>query len=75
MLPIVLVRPAVSPQIPAQYPPFLHPLLQEANMKTRTALALIVGVLFTLGTPLTAQEFRGRINGVVTDNTGACCRA
>ena len=40
-------------------------------MKTRTALALIVGVLFTLGIPLTAQEFRGRINGVVTDNTGA----
>ncbi|MGE5834337.1 MAG: carboxypeptidase regulatory-like domain-containing protein [Acidobacteriota bacterium] len=40
-------------------------------MKTRTALALIVGVLFTFGIPLTAQEFRGRINGIVTDNSGA----
>ena len=40
-------------------------------MKSRTELALIVGVLFTLCTPLTAQEFRGRINGVVTDNTSA----
>lgn len=40
-------------------------------MVTRGTFAFVVGLLVTLTLPVGAQEFRGRINGIVTDNTMA----
>ena len=38
-------------------------------MSSPTLRAVVTGVLLSLAVPASAQEFRGRINGIVTDNT------
>jgi hypothetical protein len=40
-------------------------------MRSKTALSLCLALLVAIAAPATAQEFRGRINGTVSDNTGA----
>jgi hypothetical protein len=40
-------------------------------MSSPTLRAFVAGILLSLAVPASAQEFRGRINGVVTDNSQA----
>ena len=40
-------------------------------MSQPTLRAVVTGILLSLAVPASAQEFRGRINGVVTDNSQA----
>ena len=40
-------------------------------MRSRFTVLGIVALVLTLAIPAAAQDFRGRINGVVTDDSGA----
>ena len=40
-------------------------------MKKVIAWCLVLVAMFAAGSPAMAQDFRGRINGTLTDNTGA----
>src|SRR5215203_7068345 len=41
------------------------------TMKTVIAWCAVLVVIVAAGTPAMAQDFRGRINGTLSDNTGA----